>query len=254
MAERRPGRRDAGPPAVGGRLRAEAERLRKEIESLEATGLEESFSDSLGELSAYDNHPADCGTEMFERSKDLALRENLQLRLAQVERAEERLGEGTYGRCEVCGADIDPERLEAKPEATTCLGCQEERDSVERNPVERSQGGRPVEEDVLDFGSAFGHDRAPDENNAFDGEDAWQAVARYGTANSPQDVPDAVNYNDTFYNADSDAGLVEGTDAILDPSPDGTEAGELTDEFYLMGDQDRQRRPHEQDWLGTDPG
>jgi YteA family regulatory protein len=254
VAEKRPGRRDAGGQReVRAWLRGEEERLRAEIDSLEATGLDESFTESFGELSAYDNHPADVGTEMFERSKDLALRENLELRLAQVERAEERLAEGKYGLCEVCGAAIDPERLEAKPEATTCLSCQEERDSVERNPVERGQGGRPVEEDVLHIGLAFGPPLDPDENNAFDGEDAWQAVARYGTANSPQDVPDAINYNDTFYNADSDTGLVEETDAILDPSPDGSEAGELTDEFYQMGDRDEQRRPHVPEWRGTEP-
>jgi YteA family regulatory protein len=235
-------------------LQGEEERLRAEIDSLEATGLDESFTESLGDLSAYDNHPADHGTEMFERSKDLALRENLQLRLAQVERAQERLAEGRYGVCEVCGTAIDPERLEAKPDATTCLACQEERDSVERNPVDRSQGGRPVEEDVLNFGLAFGPHLDPDENNAFDGEDAWQAVAQYGTANSPQDEPDSINYHDTFYNADGDIGLVEETDAILDPSPDGAEAGELTDEFYLMGDRDRRRRPHQQEWRGTEQG
>ena len=32
---------------------------------------------SVGELSSYDNHPADEGTELFERGKDLALRANI---------------------------------------------------------------------------------------------------------------------------------------------------------------------------------
>lgn len=222
-------------------LAAKAERLRQEIGTLEEYGLDKSFTESLGDLSAYDNHPADHGTEMFERSKDVALRDNLRLRLQQVERAQERLTQSAYGRCEVCGSLIDPARLEAEPEATTCLACQEERDSVERNPRLDGQGGRPVEEDVLDFGLGFGHHLDPDENNAFDGEDAWQAVARYGTANSPQDVPDALTYDDSFYNADADAGLVEETDALLDPSPKGEEGGELTEDFYDLGAHDRRR-------------
>ncbi len=31
-----------------------------------------------------------------------------------------RVDDGTYGRCAVCGRDIDDERLEARPEAATC--------------------------------------------------------------------------------------------------------------------------------------
>ena len=31
--------------------------------------------------------------------------------------------QGTYGTCERCGGPIDPERLEARPQARTCIGC-----------------------------------------------------------------------------------------------------------------------------------
>ena len=31
-----------------------------------------------------------------------------------------RIDNGTYGRCEVCGREIDDERLEARPEVSTC--------------------------------------------------------------------------------------------------------------------------------------
>ena len=34
-------------------------------------GLGASMTDATGELSAYDNHPGDSGSEMYERSKDL---------------------------------------------------------------------------------------------------------------------------------------------------------------------------------------
>ena len=46
------------------------------IEEMWENGLKESLSDSISEFSTYDNHPADIGAETFERSKDLALREN----------------------------------------------------------------------------------------------------------------------------------------------------------------------------------
>lgn len=40
-----------------------------------------------------------------------------------AERAVERLEAGQYGRCERCGKPIAPERLEAIPNATTCVTC-----------------------------------------------------------------------------------------------------------------------------------
>jgi len=40
-----------------------------------------------------------------------------------VERALQKMENGTYGKCEVCGADISVERLQAFPEATTCIKC-----------------------------------------------------------------------------------------------------------------------------------
>ncbi|HHW13835.1 MAG TPA: hypothetical protein GXX28_02740, partial [Firmicutes bacterium] len=230
---------------------AEAERLRAGIGTLEEFGIGDGLTDSLGDLSAYDNHPADHGSETFERAKDLALRDNLRLRLAQVERAQERLSAGSYGRCEVCGAPIDPARLEARPEATTCLRCQEERDADALNAVEQAGDLRPVEEGVVSFATAFREGTDPDRKIEFDGEDAWQAVARYGTANSPQDVPDSVNYDEAFYNGDEDLGLVEETDALIDPSQGGVEGGELTDDFYDLGRRGQRRRPPREEFGDT---
>lgn len=239
------------PEQVRVRLAVEAERLRAEIGTLEEFGIGDGLTDSLGDLSAYDNHPADHGSETFERAKDIALRDNLRLRLAQVERAQGRLAAGEYGRCEVCGAPIDPERLEARPEATTCLRCQEERDATPLNAVEQEGKLRPVEEGVVSFATAFREDAEPDRKIEFDGEDAWQAVARYGTANSPQDVPDSVNYDEAFYNGDEDLGLVEETDAVIDQSQGGVEGGELTEDFYDLGRRGQRRRPHQEEFRGT---
>lgn len=73
----------------------------------------------VGELSSYDQHPADLGSEVFEREKDLSILESLEIELAEVEAALRRLDEGTYGIDEVTGARIDPARLDARPEART---------------------------------------------------------------------------------------------------------------------------------------
>lgn len=44
--------------------------------------------------------------------------------LAHIERALERMREGSYGRCEYCGGNIPLARLQALPYATMCIECQ----------------------------------------------------------------------------------------------------------------------------------
>ncbi|HVF75821.1 MAG TPA: TraR/DksA C4-type zinc finger protein [Acidimicrobiales bacterium] len=102
------------------RLAEERERLdalRQGFADLNA----ESQEESLAELSSLDQHPADVGTETFEREKDLAILENVEAELADIEHAIRRLDEGTYGTCEACSKPIDDARLEAMPAARFCV-------------------------------------------------------------------------------------------------------------------------------------
>lgn len=114
------------------RRKLEAERQRlvavKERQA-EESALDESQADASGTLSNADQHPGDVATETFERSKDLAVEEELDERIADVDHALTRLAEGTYGRCEVCGRPIEEERLRARPAARYCLEHQEEVDA-----------------------------------------------------------------------------------------------------------------------------
>jgi RNA polymerase-binding transcription factor DksA len=43
--------------------------------------------------------------------------------LAEIEAALERIADGTYGTCEVCGHAIGRDRLRALPEVRRCMGC-----------------------------------------------------------------------------------------------------------------------------------
>lgn len=52
-------------------------------------------------------------------------RERLAERVNQLSAALRRLHEGHYGVCERCGNPIEPARLAALHEATTCRACQE---------------------------------------------------------------------------------------------------------------------------------
>ena len=60
-------------------------------------------------------------SQAVERIAAVSADEQLQLMLTEVKRAQEKLAEGTYGRCDECGVEITPERLAARPWATRCV-------------------------------------------------------------------------------------------------------------------------------------
>ena len=82
---------------------------------------DEATSDTGGELSSFDQHPGDSGTETFEMAKNVSLLEQVEDELREVDVAVERLDRGTYGRCQACGRPIGDERLEAMPAARFCV-------------------------------------------------------------------------------------------------------------------------------------
>lgn len=60
---------------------------------------------------------------------DHALRQHQRMRLSEklqrISFAKQRITEGRYGQCLVCGMPIDTERLNILPETTTCVHCTE---------------------------------------------------------------------------------------------------------------------------------
>jgi len=98
------------------RIEADRQRIRDD----------EGIGDQVGELANLDNnHPADQGTETFEKSKDMALIAILDSQLVQIRDALSRIDAGTYGACERCGKPIPEARLNALPFATLCVEDQE---------------------------------------------------------------------------------------------------------------------------------
>lgn len=93
------------------RARELLERERKRIEKTLAGRAHESDE----ELSTVDQHPGDQGSEMFEAERDEGLAESLREELAAIERAEQRVADGTYGLSVESGEPIPDARLEAIP-------------------------------------------------------------------------------------------------------------------------------------------
>ena len=98
------------------------------------TALERARSElrsELGELTAAPRDPTAAvsfgkrvgeGTsQAVERIAQVDAAKRLDAKLRDVERALEKLDDGSYGRCDVCGSPIGRARLEAIPWAVRCI-------------------------------------------------------------------------------------------------------------------------------------
>jgi RNA polymerase-binding transcription factor DksA len=104
----------------------EVERLREYVEKTSFSGDEQEVS---GELSAFDQHPADISDVTEQRSRDYAIKQILEQEADQIQEAMQRKSDGRYGICESCGRPISKERLKARPEAVFCIDCQRAREA-----------------------------------------------------------------------------------------------------------------------------
>lgn len=102
------------------KLLAEKEQLEKQVHDLEETGLLTSQMDETGDV-GFDEEYAGSGTITFEREKDLSLTNNIRDLLSKINVALEKMENGTYGVCDVCGKPIPEARLMALPYATLCI-------------------------------------------------------------------------------------------------------------------------------------
>ena len=60
-------------------------------------------------------------SQAVDRLSAVPAHDKLQVMLAEIERAEQKIADDTYGACDVCGEAIPRARLEARPWATRCL-------------------------------------------------------------------------------------------------------------------------------------
>ena len=103
-------------------LEEEKARLLHAVEFLEREN-PGSISEELGEVAGggTDNHPADTATAMYDRELDEGLEEGARDTLAEIDAALQRIEDGTYGICEVCGKPIGADRLSALPWTRLCI-------------------------------------------------------------------------------------------------------------------------------------
>jgi RNA polymerase-binding transcription factor DksA len=71
----------------------------------------------------FDEESGQGDTMNVERERDLALSAQAMDAVAEIDKALEKLADGTYGICERCGQQIPKERLRAIPWAALCVQC-----------------------------------------------------------------------------------------------------------------------------------
>lgn len=76
----------------------------------------------FGNSPGRDNEEAD---ETEEMANKLGTIEALKERVSGIDGALKRIADGTYGKCDGCGGEIELEVLEASPEGVLCKECKD---------------------------------------------------------------------------------------------------------------------------------
>ena len=75
--------------------------------------------------SVYSVHMADAGTDSYEREKGFQLMNRESDYYKFLNKALERIKDGSFGVCKVCNSLIPEERMMEVPNATKCVRCKE---------------------------------------------------------------------------------------------------------------------------------
>jgi DnaK suppressor protein len=100
--------------AVARELAAKRVQLEEQLAEMSAP------PEELGNIS-FGKRVGEGTSQAVDRLSAVPAHDKLQLLLAEVTRAEEKLADDTYGSCDVCGRPIGSARLEARPWATRCI-------------------------------------------------------------------------------------------------------------------------------------
>jgi len=104
-------------------LLSKREEVLKEMGIFQENALLNTAKDASGNDATYSTHMADQGTDAQEREKAFFYASRDHKYLHYLNDALERIENGTYGICSVCGEEIPKERLEAVPITQHCVPC-----------------------------------------------------------------------------------------------------------------------------------
>jgi len=190
-------------------LLKEKEKFMDIIAKMDENDIGETSRFSSTELSSYDNHPAELGTEVFNLGMNINLKANETNQIKEIERALKKIDKGSYGNCEMCKKEISDERLDVRPHARLCIDCENEQNN-EKNNVKKA---RPIEEEVI--GSPFGKKYLnKQEDDEHEGLDILNDLMKYGSSSSPQDMAGFKDYEEYYTNKVDNQGNVDNMDNL----------------------------------------
>ncbi|QAT61540.1 MULTISPECIES: TraR/DksA C4-type zinc finger protein [Tissierellales] len=189
-------------------LGSEKKKVEKIIERMEYSDDSSSMERYYSELSFYDNHPGDLGTEMFMMEQDKGMKDKLNDTLKEIEVSESKLYNDKFGLCDNCGRKIEDERLEIIPYANLCAECSKKKALSDEEKIFETKP-----ESMKSFFPANG------DKVEFDSEDSYQAVDRYNRVK-----------NDPSFSTGDYRGM-------LDEDDTGTveEVEKISEEYYKKG-------------------
>ena len=77
--------------------------------------------------------PTDRASLETDRNFTLRIRDRERKLITKIREALERIDDGTYGACEICGGEISEKRLIARPVTTMCIACKSLQEALERS-------------------------------------------------------------------------------------------------------------------------
>jgi len=104
--------------------------LAKRLDALTETALE--LRNGLTENVGRQPDLNDQATLELNRAFDIRIRDRERKLIKKIQKALDRITDGTYGVCESCGDPISEKRLEARPVTGQCIDCKLEAERIER--------------------------------------------------------------------------------------------------------------------------
>ena len=78
--------------------------------------------------------PNDRASQESDRTFELRIRDRERRLINKIREALERIDDGSFGTCDMCGEEISEGRLKARPVTTLCIDCKIEEEKKEKIP------------------------------------------------------------------------------------------------------------------------
>lgn len=108
--------------------------LDRKNEIMEAA--DQTRDDGMGYDSADLPDEVDLASSETGQAMNLRLRDRERVLLKKIDKVLQKIEDGEFGVCELCGEEIGVKRLEARPVADLCIRCKEDQEKLEKTFAE----------------------------------------------------------------------------------------------------------------------